>query len=797
MDTRILCEIEDLAMSGRTERLKQRLLAEPRYVSIDQAKLVTESYKLTEGEHKVCRRAKALAHVLHHLPIRIAPDELIVGNRTPTSRAGVVSPEAAIAWVDREIETLPTRPQDRFEVRDQDIRDFRETILPYWRGKTLEDRVYGCLREDIAPIVTVVKINQKDHAQGHIIPNVRKWLAVGPAGLLEQARHFLTCCSEEQRPFYEGVATALSGCLEFLNRYGRLADEMARATDDFGERENLLEISRVCRKLAGQPPGSFREAAQSVWFLFVLLHVESNASSFSPGRLDQYLWPYLDTDLGSGSLTLDAALEILEGLWLKFNGIVYMRGADDARYFAGFPIGFNICIGGQTSERTDATNPLSYLCLKAQEHLGLPQPNLSARLHKNTPQHFLEKSARVIGLGSGMPQVFNDESIIPALMSQGVNISDAIDYAVVGCVELSTQGNYLGWSDAAMFNLVKVLELALNNGRCMLTNAQMGPQTGYLPEFRTYESFEAAFETQMDFFIERMIAACGTVDSIHAEVIPSPFLSSVIDDCLEKGVDVTAGGATYNLSGIQGIQVANVADSLAALKQCVFEDRGVPADHLLDALKKDFAGWEPLRLHLLNHVSKYGNDVEWVDNLGARWARLFAQKVARHRNVRGGKYHTGFYTVSAHVPMGKNVAATPDGRRARTPLADGGLSAVYGRDQKGPTALLHSVSRIDSRLGSNGTLLNMKFLPDFFQTAEDIGKFAALLRGLVRLNIHHAQFNVVRKEDLLKAKENPDAYRHLTIRVAGYTAYFTELAEDLQDEIIARTTFGEPSRCAD
>lgn len=342
-----------------------------------------------------------------------------------------------------------------------------------------------------------------------------------------------------------------------------------------------------------------------------------------------------------------------------------------------------------------------------------------------------------------------------------------------------------------MFNMVKALELTLNNGICLLTGKKMGLDLGSLVDYRSYEDLEAAFQAQMDHFIGRMILACDKVDRMHAEILPSPFLSAVIEGCAESGLDVTAGGAKYNLSGIQAIQPANVADCLAAIRKCVYEDRSLSPAEALEAIRSDYAGQERLRQFLVNKVPKYGNDVDWVDEIAVKWVHYFAGKMAAYTNARGGPYHTGLYTVSAHVPMGQNVGASLDGRRAKDPLADGGMSAMYGRDRAGPTALLRSVSKISSLEGSNGTLLNMKFLPEFFKTEEGIAKFAGLLRTFVKLRINHVQFNVLRKEDLLAAKAHPEAWRGLTVRVAGYTAYFSELANDLQDEIIARTSYGE------
>jgi formate C-acetyltransferase len=783
-----LDEIRQLPISPRIELLKRQTLQEERFVSIEQARLITETYREYPNEPRNIQRARSLDKALTGISIRIDPDELVVGNRTSGIRAGVVFPEAGVEWIDHEIDGFPGREQDRFGVRAGDLREFREQILPFWRGKGLRDVVEQRLGPEIKAIEKVVKINQKDHAQGHICPHTEKWLRLGPSGLLGEARERAAKAGPEARVFYQGVVIALEAARRFMHRYAVLA---ARTADENHEqRDDLLKISGICAKLADGVPETFHEAVQSVWFLFVILHMESNASSFSPGRLDQILYPYLKRDLEGGRIDLASALEIIEALWLKFNQIVYLRNSASATYFAGFPIGFNVAVGGKGPDGNDATNELSYLFLRAQAHIGLPQPNFSARLHEGSPEDFVQECARVIGLGSGMPQVFNDESIVPALENQGVEHGDALNYAVVGCVELTTHGNMLGWSDAAMFNMVKALELALNGGRCLITGRQMGPDTGRLPGYAGWEELVQAYREQLDHFIERMMQAHTEVDRLHAELLPTPFLSAVIDDCMDKALDVTAGGARYNLSGIQAIQVANIADSLGALKKLVFDEQLIEPGELLEALEADFRGFEHIRQLLLNKAPKYGNDVAWVDEIGNKWVRYFAERVSRYTNARGGRCHTGLYTVSAHVPMGRNVGATPDGRRSGKPLADGGLSAVYGRDQNGPTALLKSVSRVDSLLGSNGTLLNMKFLPDFFRTGSNIKKFAGLLRTFVNLRIHHVQFNVVSPEILTAAQEKPQDYRSLTVRVAGYTAYFTELAADLQDEIIARTSYG-------
>jgi len=783
--------INELDSTDRISRLKEKMLSEPRYMSIEQAKLITEAYAENQGKPAIIKRAMALRKALENLEISIGEEELIVGNRTSGVRGGVVFPESGISWIDKEIETLPARPQDKFNVKEEDIREFREKIAPYWKGNSLEDKVKTTIGEEVDRIVKVAKINQKDHAQGHICPNTEKWLKYGPSGLMKSAAAKLESGCGEAVDFYKSVVIVLESTCNFMKRYADLAEEKAGISADENKRIDMLEVAGICRKLASQPPETFHEAVQSLWFLFVILHMESNASSFSPGRMDQYLYPYFKADMDKGTIDMTRALEIIECLWLKFNQIVYLRNSHSAKYFAGFPIGFNVAIGGQLEDGRDAANELSYLFLKAQEHIGLPQPNLSARLYKGSGKEFLEQCVKVISKGSGMPQCFNDEAVIPALCNQGISEKDAMNYAIVGCVELTTHGNNLGWSDAAMFNMLKALELTLNNGVCLLTGEQLGLPLGDITGYSTYGELEAAFAKQLDYFIDKMIRCCEVVEKIHMEVLPSPFLSSVIDDCLDKGMDVTAGGAHYNLSGIQVIQGANIADSLAAIKKLVYDEKRVDRGRLLEALRANYKEDESLRLTLLNHAPKYGNDIEWVDELAHKWVKYFSEKLKNYRNVRGGPYHTGLYTVSAHVPMGQNVGATPDGRFAKDPLADGGMSPVYGRDVKGPTAVLKSVSRVDSMLGSNGTLLNMKFLPEFFGTESGIEKFAQFLQTFVKLNISHIQFNVLRKEDLLAAKKEPEKYRGLTVRVAGYTAYFTELADDLQNEIIARTSYGD------
>ncbi len=778
----------------RLARIKTRLIRNEREIDIERARYTTESYKATEGEAMPIRRAKMLLHLVRKLSITIHPDEIIAGNRSLLPRMGVIAPEGAVAWIDKELDILATRPQDQFNIQPDYIRELRKEIFPYWHGKTLEDTVAVRVPEDVVVPVKgkAFSLNQTDHAQGHILPDVEGWLQLGIKGLREKisaARQRPEMQSEKQQTFYDSALIVLQAAQEFITRYAALARQMIEQTNDPDRRQELTRMAEVCDWIAENPPRDFREALQSGWFLFVLLQIESNASSFSPGRFDQYMLPFLERDLESGQLTLSEAQELLEYFWLKFNEIVLLRNSSSARYFAGFPIGFNIILGGQLPDGSDATNFLSYMCLRAQADLGLTQPNLSIRIHKNSPQEFLMAASSVVSKGSGMPQVFNDEVIIPGQIHRGITPEDARNYAVVGCVELSTPGKALGWSDASMFNLTRILELTVFGGKDPQTGQQIGLETPLLDQMESFEDLEAAYEQQLSYFVPLMVKGCNVVDGIHAEILPSPFLSLTIDDCIERGLDVTAGGAHYNFSGVQGVQIANVADSLIAIKQVIFEKKWLAASELLGVLRDNYEGHETLRQRLIHRIPKYGNDDERVDVFEKRWADRYSELVAQHSTIRGGVYQPGFYTVSAHVPMGANVGATPDGRKAGEPLADGGVSPTAGRDLKGPTAVLQSVSKMNLRLASNGTLLNMKFLPAFFEGKKALEKFVTLLRGFCKLEIPHVQFNVVSAGTLRNAQANPKEFRHLVVRVAGYSAYFTELDKDLQDEIIRRTEF--------
>ncbi|HHV62413.1 MAG TPA: glycyl radical protein [Firmicutes bacterium] len=802
----------------RIASLKERLINQRLEISIERARLFTRVYRATEGEPEILRRAKATAKVIREMSIGIWPGELIVGNRTALPRMGVLSPEMAVEWIDAELDDFPTRPQDRFWVSEEDKLELREEIFPYWRGRTLNDWIQAHMRPETqrASQARVFKVNQTDKGQGHILPDYSRVVRQGFLAIRDEVEARLKALNltlkgpgakgtdhkgpdhkggvvtlavndDSRRLFYEAALIVLDAVIELGPRYAELARKMAQDESDRGRRLELMEIADICERVPAQPARTFREALQSLWLAHVALQCESNASSISLGRLDQWLYPYYDSDLRSGILTRAEALELLSCFWIKCNEIIMVRSTESAKHFAGFPVNPTITIGGQTGDGLDASNDLSLLCLDATARVGLPQPNIAVRLHTKTPDSFLIRACEVIRLGMGLPHAYNDEVVIPALLNRGVALRDARDYAIVGCVEVSIPGKTYGLHDIALFNMVKALELAITGGRCRLTGEEVGMKTGDPYEFKSFADLEKAYMAQVEYFASHAIEASNVVDLAHAALAPTPLLSCLVDGCLERGMDVTAGGARYNFSGIQGIGIANVADSLQAVKQLVFEEGRVSLREVLDALDRNFEGYDGLRETLLNCAPKFGNDDDNVDLLAARWASIFASCIEKGENPRGGRFQPGFYTVSAHVPLGEDVGATPDGRLAGEPLADGGLSPVRGRDRKGPTAVLKSLGKIDQVRASNGTLLNQKFLPSVLEGPEGIAKFAAFLRAFVALKVMQVQFNVVSAATLRDAQRNPDQYRGLVVRVAGYSAFFVDLNKVLQDDIIKRT----------
>ncbi|WP_196062379.1 MULTISPECIES: formate C-acetyltransferase [unclassified Serratia (in: enterobacteria)] len=761
-------------MLSRIERLKAALFSAPREISLERALLYTASHRQTEGEPTIIRRAKATAYILDHVAITLREDELIAGNRTVKPRAGIVSPEMDPYWLLKELDAFPTRPQDRFAISEADKQVYREQLYPYWEKRSMKDFINGQMSEEVktATQTQIFSVNQTDKGQGHIIIDYPRLLNNGLDSLLAELQSHAQ--QQPDNAFYAAALLLLQASQRHILRYASLARQMAEQCSYETRRAELLRIAEISSHNAHHKPQDFYQACQLFWYMNIILQYESNASSLSLGRFDQYMLAFYQASLNQGQ---DPAFlkELLESLWVKCNDIVLLRSTSSARYFAGFPTGYTILLGGLTETGRSAVNVLSFLCLDAYQNIRLPQPNLGVRVNEFIDRPFLLKTAETIRLGTGIPQIFNDEVVVPAFLNRGVSLEDARDYAVVGCVELSIPGRTYGLHDIAMFNLLKVMELTLldNEGNASLTYPQL------LDHIRE----------KIRHYVRLMAEGSNICDIGHRDWAPVPLLSSFIDDCLQHGKDITEGGARYNFSGVQGIGIANLSDSLFALKGLVFDQQRLSFDELLATLKANFATpeGEKIRARLINRFDKYGNDIDEVDLISADLLRFYCKEVEQYRNPRGGQFTPGSYTVSAHVPLGAVVGATPDGRYAGEQLADGGLSPMLGQDGQGPTAVLKSVSKLDNYLLSNGTLLNVKFTPSTLEGQQGLNKLADFLGAFTKLKLQHVQFNVVNAETLKEAQARPQDFAGLVVRVAGYSAFFVELSKEIQDDIIRRT----------
>ncbi|WP_375749468.1 formate C-acetyltransferase [Vibrio sp. HN007] len=760
--------------TARIERLKSALFAAKREISLERALLYTESHKQTEGEHTLIRRAKATAHILDNVAISIREDELVAGNRTIKPRAGIVSPEMDPYWIEKELDIFESRPQDKFYISEEDKKVYREELLTYWSERSMKDFINSQIPAEIKDAVgqKIFSVNQTDKGQGHIIIDFDRLLENGLGALIDELETLTV--SQPENEFYQSVLILLQASVRHIRRYEALAKEMAANCEDETRRIELEIIASVSEKIATAKPEGFIEACQLFWYMNIILQYESNASSLSLGRFDQYMMPFYNQSIEQGE---DPAFlkEYLESLWIKTNDIVLLRSSGSAKFFAGFPTGYTILLGGLTETGQSAVNTLSTLCLDSYQSVQLPQPNLGVRVNEFMDREFMMKTAETIRLGTGIPQIFNDEVVVPAFLNRGVSLEDARDYSVVGCVELSIPGKTYGLHDIAMFNLLKVMELVLKRNQ---NNAEV-----------TYDQLVEEIRSDICHYVNLMVKGSNICDIGHRDWAPVPLLSSFISDCIDNGEDITYGGSRYNFSGVQGIGIANLSDSLHALKRFVFDEKRATFAEFIEMLDSNFEAEDgnKVRARLMNKYEKYGNDIDEVDSIGSDLLRLFCKEVEQYDNPRGGKFTPGSYTVSAHVPLGAVVGATPDGRLSGEQLADGGLSPMLGKDHQGPTAVLKSVSKLDNYLLSNGSLLNVKFTPSTLEGQQGLSKLGDFLRAFMKLKLQHIQFNVLNADTLRKAQEKPEDYAGLVVRVAGYSAFFVELSKEIQDDIIRRT----------
>lgn len=776
----------------RVERIKERFVATTPEICVERAKLITESYKETEAEPIHIRRAKSLEKILGKMTIFIADDELIVGNQATKARSSPIYPEFSTKWIEAELDRLAKRSGDVFLISEENKKTLRE-LFPYWDGKTTSERAAALMTDEAkaaqaAGVFTVG--NYFMLGVGHISPDYAKVLAEGLNSVIAQAKAELAGLDVtnpdhlKKMHFLRAVVIANEAVIHWAGRFADLAKTMATAEKDPVRKAELKEIARICSKVPAQPAETFWEAVQSFWFIQLAIQLESNGHSISPMRFDQYMYPYYLAS--KGSMPVAEMQELLDLLWIKFSEINKVRDEGATKAFGGYPMFQNLIVGGIDRSGADATNDLSFMCLQASANARLYQPSISIRIHEGTPDALYMKALEVSRIGLGMPAYYNDRFIIPGLLSRGLTREDARDYGIIGCVEPQVAGKTEGWHDAAFFNMAKVLELTLYDGVDPASKEQVGPKTGALTSFKSFDDFMAAFRTQMAYFVELLVISDNSADIAHGERAPLPFLSSLVEDCIVVGKSLQEGGAHYNFTGPQGVGVANVGDSLTALKTLVFDEKAVSLAELKDALDTDFKGREDLRQMLINRAPKFGNDNEAADNLAREGALIYCEEVEKYTNPRGGGFQPGLYPVSANVPFGAGVGATPDGRKAGTPLADG-VSPVNGRDTLGPTAAVRSVAKLDHVIASNGTLLNQKWSPDALKDEQGLRNMKAVTETFFTTGGTHVQYNVVGKAMLLDAQKHPENYGSFVVRVAGYSAFFTALDPAIQNDIISRT----------
>ena len=812
-------------------------------IESSRAKLLTESYKETEGEPIITRRAKAFAHILHHIPIIIRDNELIVGSSTIAPRGCQTFPEFSYEWLEAELDTVATRTADPFDIAEQTKADLLEADK-YWKGRTTSELATSYMAPEAIKAIEhniFTPGNYFYNGVGHVTVKYWEVLEIGFEGIMEKTREELKKCNvgdgdyARKSHFLEAVLISCQAVIDYAHRYAQLAEQMAAQCTDPVRKQELLQIAANCSRVPGKGADSFYEACQSFWFIQQLLQMESSGHSISPGRFDQYMYPYYKKDVERGTLTREYAQELMDCIWVKLNDLNKCRDAASAEGFAGYSLFQNLIAGGQNSEGEDVTNDLSIMCIQASMHVRLPQPSLSVRVWNGSPHEFLIKAAELTRTGIGLPAYYNDEVIIPALQNRGLSLADARDYNIIGCVEPQKAGKTEGWHDAAFFNMCRPLELVFSNG--MDKGEMVGIPTGDVTQMNTFEEFFDAYKKQMEYCISLLVNADNAIDVAHAERCPLPFLSCMVDDCLKKGKSVQEGGAVYNFTGPQGFGIANMADGLFAVRQLVYDEKKISMKELkealiwnydkgLDAQSAGDIGTEILKamkaagrnvdastaaavlnsligmkpepdklsrfkeIHdMIDEVPKFGNDIPEVDYFAREVAYTYTKPLQNYKNPRGGQFQAGLYPVSANVPLGGQTGATPDGRYAHTPVADG-VSPSAGKDVKGPTAAASSVARLDHFIVSNGTLFNQKFHPSALSGREGLEKFVALIRSYFDQKGMHMQFNVVDRQTLLDAQEHPEKYKHLVVRVAGYSALFTTLSRSLQDDIIRRTEQG-------
>ncbi|MGI6580364.1 MAG: glycyl radical protein [Saccharofermentanales bacterium] len=790
--------------SSRIKEMRERILNTKSTICIDRARIITEVYRNNKEKPMVIKRALAVKEILENMKIFIDPAELIVGNQASKHRAAPIFPEYAVKWIEAEIDEFDQRPGDKFFI-EEELKPELLDICKEWRGLTLQDKALSMMNEESRHLYDLGMIKAEGNitsGDAHIAVNYDRVLAIGISGIRKKveeriSRLDISDFEDFKRQFFlDAVLIVLDAVVAFANRFADLAEEEAKNADPKRKAE-LLKISENCRRVPEYPARNFREAVQSTWFIQLILQIESNGHSLSYGRLDQFLFPYYEKDIAEDKITREQASELLENLWIKTYTINKIRSYSHTRFSAGGPLYQNVTIGGQNSKGEDATNDLTYLVMQSVARIRFTQPNLTCRYHKNAPAQYMKVALEVVKLGFGMPAFNNDEIIIPSFLNLGVAKEDALNYSAIGCVEVSVPGKW-GYRCTGMsfLNFGKVLMAALNDGIEPLSGKRIHPGIGKkFTEMETFEEVFDAWSKSVRYFTRQAVIMDTTADYALEVETPDILCSALTDDCIERGLTIKQGGAVYDfISGLQ-VGIANLGDSLAAIKKLVFEDKVLTKEKLWDAILNNFENenGERVRQLLLNRVPKFGNDDDYVDQLLHDAYMEFIDELSKYKNTRygrgpiGGTYYAGTSSISANVPQGSTVGAMPDGRKARSPLAEG-CSPSHGSDVNGPTAVLKSISKLPTDKITGGVLLNQKVSPSSLETETGSDKLISMIRTFFdELKGFHVQYNVVSRETLLDAQKHPEKHKNLIVRVAGYSAFFNVLSPETQNDIIART----------
>ena len=781
-------------LSARCKRIRERLVNFEPIICPEGAVIWTESFKKTEDQPPVLRAAMALKALLEQKTIFINEDELLVGNQGSALRAAPVHPQIT-NWYYNELDKFNFRKASKFTITEEAKEQIR-SVQDYWKGKTVIERTYALLPQeavdsmDSKMFTCAYTLNK---GTGHFLLNFEKVLKDGFYGIEKECKEKLDHLDYanpedfEKISLYKALIMTCQSVKTFAQRYADLAKEMAEKEKDEVRKKELLTIAANCEKVPYYPADNFYEAVQSTWFVQLISQIESDGTGVSIGRLDYFLWPYYEKDVKENKLTPEFAGELMDSLWLKCGEVLEVWNEEDTKAFGGHPISQTITLGGTDEDGKDSVNDLTYICLDTTMKVKMPQPSVCCRVHKNSDFRFLRKCAETIREGLGMPAMYNDEIAIPSLMKRGVTLEDARrNWGVAGCVEMGVQGQMCHFANSGYFNLVRCLEVTMAGGYDRYTGKQVGPVTPKIEEITSYEELVDAFKQQFHCAMKHMVQIGNVVNTMHAKWVTLPFETCFTEDCVGRGLEVHAGGAKYNHDGPQAVGLADVADSFCAIKKLVFTENRFTLKELKEAIDHDFVGYEDIKVQLINDAPKYGNNDAEVDMIARDILTYFCEEVGQYRNLRGGLFVPGAYSNSANIPFGEDCGAMPNGRCAGMPIAEA-CSPTHNVEKNGPTQAALSVAHLDSTLVTNGTQYNQKYHPNTLKGEEGLAALVALMKTYFEEGGYHIQFNVVSGETLRKAQRDPEKYKDLVVRVAGYTAFFVDLDRALQDDIIDRT----------